>query len=220
MDDSKWERFGLAGGVLFVVLIVVGTLIGGITPKPTDSAAKIAHYFTQHQTALKFGAYLSGAAAVPFLWFAGTLWSRLRKAEGGAGRVSMIALAGGVATVALGLIGYAITAFITQYAGDLGPSGAKGFYLLAESFFGISAFAIAVFVAATSVVILRSGMLAKQLGWAGGALVMAWLVAGAGVADNSTWLNTVGLVVFLVWLAWILVLSGLLVMGSEPAAST
>ena len=66
MDDAKWERYGAAAGVIFVVLIVVGALISGSPPSPDDSVRKIASYYEDHTGAIKAGAFLTGLGSLAF----------------------------------------------------------------------------------------------------------------------------------------------------------
>jgi hypothetical protein len=217
VNDSTWERYGLAAGIVFVVLVVVAALIGGAPPKPTDAPAKIASYFRDNQDALKVGSYLNGLAAVTFLWFLGSLWARLRRAEVTGSRLSVIALIGGITSLAFATIASGIVAFVALYVGDLGGGGAQGFYLLATVFLAFSAFALAVFTSATSVMILRYPVVERLLGWVGEGVAALWLVAGIGVADNNAAIHTVGFIAFLVWAGWILILTVLLLTRDAAA---
>jgi hypothetical protein len=220
VNDSTWERYGLAAGIAFVILVVVAALIGGTPPKPTDSAAKILSYFRDNQDALKVGSYLNGLAAVTFIWFLGSLWARLRRAEVTGSRLSVIALVGGIASVAFAIVAGGIVAYIALYVGELGGSGTQAFYLLSTVFLAFSAFGLIVFTSATSVMLLRYPIVEPFLGWVGEGIAVLWLVAGIGVADNDTAIHTVGNIAFLVWAAWILVLTVLLLTRDTAAADT
>lgn len=216
-DDATWERYGLAAGIVFVVLVVIAALIGGAPPKPTDSTGVIGSYFRDNQDALKVGAYLNGLAAVTFLLFLGGLWTRLRRVEGQASRLSVVALAGGIAALGLAVIANAVTAYVALYVGDLGAGGAKAFYLLAVIVLSFAAFGLAVFVSATSVLILRHRFVERWLGWIGEAIAALWLIAAIGVADNNTPIHTLGFIAFLLWAGWLLILAVLLLTREAPA---
>ena len=212
MDEAKWERWGALAGVVFVVLAVIGGFIGGSPPKASDSAEKIAKYFQDNQGNLKVGAYLTGLALVPLLWFLGTLFGRLRRAEGGAGRVSRIALTGGIAAAAIAMVGNGFGAYSALH-----PEASAGSYQISSVLLGYAAFAIAVFVAATSIVVLRTGLLPSWFAWAGEALAIAWLIGAASVSTESTAIFTIGFVVFLLWAVWLVVLSVLLYQAPQTA---
>ncbi len=213
MDDAKWEQWGALAAIAFVVLLIASVLIGGSPPKVTDSAAKITKYFSDNQDALKIGSYLGGLALIPFLWFLGTLFGRLRRAEGGAGRVSQIALIGGVVLVALAMVGNAITA-----VGALHLDQSAGAFIVASAVFGYVSFAAAGFVAATSVVVLRTSFLPSWFGWAGAAVAIVWLVGAASVSTNSDAIAAVQLVALIAWALWLIALSVMLYRAPQPAS--
>ena len=219
MEDSSWERYGLAAGIVFVVLVVIAALIGGSPPKPSDSVAKVFSFFRDNQDALKVGSYLNGLAAVAFLWFLGSLWAQMRRAEGTASRVSVVALIGGIGALGMAFVANSVSAYLALYVGTLGAT-TKSLYLLAVVFLAFSSFFVAVFTSATSVTILRYGFVERWMGWAGEVIAALWLIAGFGVADDNTTIFTVGFVAFLLWAIWLLVLSVLLLTRESAAAAT
>jgi len=202
MDDAKWERWGALAGVVFIALIVIAALIGGSPPKPADPPNEILKYFKDNQDALRVGSYLLGLAVVPFLWFLGTLFGRLRRAEGGNGRVAGIALTGGVVAIAIATVAGGLGAYAALH-----PEGSVGIFQISTILFGYVSFAAAIFVAGVSVVAMRTGLLPKWLVWGGEVLALAWLVAGAGVSTEKDAINVVGFIVFLAWAVWIVAVS-------------
>ncbi len=100
MGDRDWERLGAATGAISVLLFIIGF---GILPTPPDvdaPAIEIHSYYVDEQGGIQASMVLLAAALFFFIWFLGSLWSALRDAEGGTGRVSSIAFAGGVVSAA------------------------------------------------------------------------------------------------------------------------
>jgi hypothetical protein len=96
MRDSEWERLGAATGAFSVLLFIIGF---GIYPDPpaVDAGAIEVHaYYAEEQDGIQASLVLLTAALFFFIWFLGSLRSALRAAEGGTGRVSAIAFAGGL----------------------------------------------------------------------------------------------------------------------------
>jgi hypothetical protein len=213
MNDLKWEQYGAVAGLVFVVLVVIAAFIAGVPPEPTDPPRQIHEFYRDHERALKAGVFLSGVGAVAFLWFLASLWAKLRER-----RLAMVAVGGGVATIGFALVSAAITSTTALRIGDLTPNQAKFFYLLQGIVIGMASFSIAALVAATSIAALRSKVFPAWLGWASAALALAWLVAGLGVASKRSALFTYGFVIFLVWLAWVLVISYFLLQPQQQAA--
>ena len=94
MNDSKWQRYALVGGPIFVVLAIVGTALAGSPPAPDDSTEEINSFFADNHGAIKTGAWLGVLAALFLVWWFATLWRHMADAEGGRPRLAIISLGG------------------------------------------------------------------------------------------------------------------------------
>lgn len=116
--------------------------------------------------------YLIAFAGLFLLWFMGSVWNILRRAEGGSAGLSVVAVSSGVLLAAMlfaaGATAVSMPASIelgeeAQVGADIGRLGwAAGFFLLVYAMFaGIG------FIGAVSALILRTGFLPRWLAWTG-----------------------------------------------------
>jgi Domain of unknown function (DUF4386) len=214
VDEAKFEKWGALAGVVFVVLAVVGAFIAGTPPKLSDPDGKIIKFTKDNQDALRCATYLAGLGLVFFAFFLGVLWTRLRRAEGGTGR-----LAATVAIAGAGTLGLAGAANAVAGYGALHPLESAGTYRLSSVVFGFLGFTILVWVEATSIVILRTKFLPAWMGWIGMLIALGWLVGAASVSTENDTIFAIGFVVFVVWALWVLVLSVMLFRTTESAST-
>ena len=220
MDDSrKWERYGALGGILFVILVVVGIAISGSNPKATDSAAKILKYFNDNKDGIKVASFLSVLASVPILWWAGSLWARLRRAEGGQPRLALVAVLGLLLGGAGNLTQTAVGATVALELKNVGATEAKFFFVLSQAFGSGGSIGIAVLVLATSVLALRQGAFPAWLGWVGVLDGILFLVGSYSIATTSDGIGAFGFISFIVWAIWIIATSVIMFQTKEPAAT-
>ena len=218
MDDSKWERWGALGGILFVILVVVSALLPGDPPKTGDSTAEMAKFIADKGDQLRVAGYLGAVAIVPFFWFLGSLWRFLRRDEGGAPRLAVMAALGGVFAVTVGAIGGIVLALLPMVRSSLTPGLLRILYILSSNIAFMALFGIATLLVSASLVIIRSRGMPVWLGYFGVlAAVVALIGAGATVSTNDT-LFTFGFVGFLLASLWILILSVLMLRSAPEAA--
>lgn len=199
-DEDKFAQYGLLAGVVAAVLIAASSFLAGGAPLVGDPDNEILEYLTDKQDPLKIASYLGGLAAVAWLWFLGSLYGRLRTAEGATGRLSRVAMMAGVAGIAVATAGNAINASaVLRPSPDLWRIGAQ--------FYGYTGFFIAVFVAAVSVLLWSSGLLPKWFGYVGEAIAVLFFIGSASVATENDTIALVGYAAFILWLLWVVGLS-------------
>jgi hypothetical protein len=92
------ERWAPIAGIVFVALMVVGSIFVLDVPGPDAPEREIADYLADSDNHMRniIGAYLWVVGALAFLWFLTRLRSDLRRAEGGTGALSNLAFGAGV----------------------------------------------------------------------------------------------------------------------------
>src|SRR3989442_10413179 len=79
MGEDRWEKLAAATGIVFVVIVIVGSFIAGQPPKADDPINKITAFAIDKRFALLLGDYLSAVGVVFALWFFGSLRSYLHR---------------------------------------------------------------------------------------------------------------------------------------------
>jgi hypothetical protein len=218
MEDSKWERYAALGGFVFVVLNVVAAFLPGTPPAVDDSNKQIAKYFTDHSGAIKAGQILAGIGTIGLLWWLGSLWRMMCRAENERPRLAIVAVVSLGMSGVLAMMSGVFIAETAIYIKTIGE-GAKGSYTLSIVTISAAGFFIVAFLSAWSALNWRTKMLpmwTSYLGWLAGA---GFLVATGGSASGRNLFGVVGLGSFLVWCVWILAVSTFMWRGAASTTS-
>lgn len=179
MDYWRREQLGVASGIGAVVLFVIGFSLITSWPQPDATGEELREFILASRTTLLAQAFLIGVAVLAGMWFFGSMRSTLRRAEGGTGRVSTIAAAGGIGGLAFVLGGTAIGVGVAnQLARTADPGVLLGFWHVSNAVFVFAAFPFVLAIGAASVVALRTGILPRWLAY-GGVVPIALSAIGA-----------------------------------------
>jgi hypothetical protein len=218
VTDAKLERScALVGGLVFVATVLASVLIVGGPPGLDDDPVEFGNYFRDNDAAIKIAAYLTGVGAIAALFWLGSLWRAMRRAERGDPLLTIVAAFGLGLAGSAALASSAINSAVAFRVDDVADPAAK--YSFTESYVlgSMTAFGIAALVGAVSLLALRTGFLPSWLGSAGLALAIAFVFAGGAVADDTDAMAVIGFIVFLLWLVWFVIVSVLLARKSAAA---
>lgn len=206
MNKAMWDRWAPFSGIVFVALLVATFFLPAKTPPDTgDSAATWVSFIEAHRTAILANAYVSGLAIVFFLFFLGSLVTRLRAA--GEQRLGAVALGGGLVLAGLALIWMSMQAAIAwNLVHDLQPGDVK--MLLVAPMFGFG-FPLAALAGAASIAAWRSNFWRSWFSQAGLVGALWFVVGGAALARDGFFSpqGAYGFISFLAFLAWMLLAS-------------
>ena len=218
MDDTKWERWGALGGIVFAVLVLVTVILPGEPPGIGDSTSDVVEFIADKGDELRYSAYIGGVATIFLFWWLGSLWRLMRRLEGGSPRLTVAALAGGVlASVFAGIGGIMLGALPIIGVRTLGPGGARAFYVVATCLGFAALFGIAVLVGSASILFIRMRSMGL-LGWFGVVVAVVSVFGGYAVASTRDELMALGVIGFLGALLWVVILSVFMLRRApEPA---
>ncbi len=218
MTDEIWERYAWMAGIASIVLFVIATFIAGSPPNPSDSVRKVFNYVHGNPDAIRWGGFVVDIGIVLFAFWLAALASAVRRALQAPSGIVTLVIVGGVIGLALALLGTAIANVEVLRIHQLGSSGVYFFFGLGYLIAAAANFGTAVLVGAVALAGLRGKAFPSWFVAASGALAAAFIVAGIGVATFRNEIATVGLVVFLVWALWVVVISVLML--RRPARAT
>jgi hypothetical protein len=180
--DWRWERLQPLTGVLAVGLWVIGVVISESVQPAGDSGEDVLANFQENGGLILTGGFIFQLGCLFFIWFLGTLWARLRWAEGGLGRLATTAFGGGLATAI-----FLLALPATDMAGalnneEIGASTAEALTVFDDVFFIGAELSAAVLVTAVGLVAILTGALPRWVGWVSFALALWLLIAPVGWA--------------------------------------
>jgi hypothetical protein len=209
---ERLRLLGAAGGALFAIVIVVAF---AIAPGPSSAAdVKVIDYYTGHGNAAIWQAVLGGFGIVAFVWFAAVFsgWSPAGPAV----------LASAAAMAAL----YSVTLGSWETLGenfkdvgvvDVSSETYRDAHFLYDVGVGAAHMALfmdAAFVGATTAALFTTAVPRRRLGGLGIVLTAVFLInAPLQIFGTADWTDGVGAIVFLALLAWVFVLSIVLVVS-------
>jgi hypothetical protein len=209
MTRSNLERYAPLTGIVFVVLVVIAAIVGGETPDVDDSTISVVRWWQDNDTSQIWANSIAAWSTIFLVWFAGSLRTALRRAEGEPGRLSVVSF-GGALLIAAGLLSFAGFGFaaadIADDVPDVAPAVVQTLSVLNSDFFLLVAGGTGLFMIATGLAVVRFGALPTWMGYV--AVVL-------GIAA----VTPLGFFAFLATGIWILIASVLLYQRGQPSAA-
>ena len=172
LSGPAWEQYAWVAGILYVLAVLAESAIGlGVGINQNDSAAKIATELADHRTRL---VVIEGLCVVYTAMFPIYLWKLydrfLRTDADGSRALGALLLVGGVLFVALhavsdvGLYGV-LDGKLASFGAQHDHSVSYTLYLLTYALDSVADIFGSLFAFAAGVLVFRSGVLPRWLGW-------------------------------------------------------
>jgi len=224
---SAWEQRAVSCGVAFVVLFVVGLVLGAAGTVDLDGTpAQVAASYDDNDTLLLASERVLVLAVFFFLAFVAGLGSALRRVEGLGGWLAGVAVAGGAAAgvlllVAAGVAGVEVHEGVCAHdpspsecsgaEGSLDPGSFSLLQALNFEFLVLSAIPLGILLAATAIVARRTPSIPRWLGAAAGTL--------AALFPLATIVKFAVFVLYVPFLAWVVLTSVILARRASQLSS-
>ena len=201
MTERGFDRFFPLAGVVAVALWVIGlVIVEGASSTNAETPAENLAAYQEDALAISIGGFLFMLGAAFFLWFLGSLRSRLVAVEPPPSHLTAIAFAGGVATAICLLLvpGPNLAAAINE--DDLSAEAAQAMAVVDDAFFVGAEVAAIVLLVATGLLALRTGVLPRWVAWLSFAIALVLVIAPVGWAalifGFPVWVLAVSLLLF------------------------
>lgn len=191
-----WEsKVAPLSGVLFALLLIAGFVVDPNTEFMPPERDIVAHLH-EGPVRVMTAAYLGVLAALALVWFSGSLYKSIRRIDDDGGRLSTLALAGGVLASALLVVGRAATVAAAErvwITGSMEPGAAAALFDISAIAIGNGApIGMGVLIGASAIASLRTEGQYRWTGWVS-------LLIALGLVSPYGW------AVLAVALLWVLV---------------
>jgi hypothetical protein len=212
--ERRLPDWAVLGGVAFVVLFVIGTLLMySDTPMGDDPPSKMIEYFgdSGHRDRISIAWIVAGFGFLFFLFFVAALREVVLRLEGD-GILATLTATGGAIYAALGLTAFSLETGVRTMSDDtyqhkVFPEVIHAADDASWMIHAAGGAALAVMILAVSIAFLRSAAMPSWLGWIG--------IVGALAAL----LSLIFFPIF-VWLLWVLVVSVMLFVRGVSGPAT
>jgi hypothetical protein len=199
MQRSSKEWLVPLTGVVFMVLLVVSFIVQGSPKDAKHPVNEIVNWYVDNKDSAQIASVIGAVAAVFLLFFGAYLRKVLQAAEGENAMLPILSLIG-LSIVAVGAAIDGTILFATaEAADDIDPSAVQALQALWDNDFLPFLVGTAVFVWATGISVLRTGVLPKWLGWVAILLgiVTVTPVGFIGAAGAGVWIVIVSILLSL-----------------------
>ena len=193
-------------GVAFIVIVIIGFLIGGEPPDLEDGTRGLVEHYTDNKDSIMVGAAIVTLGTAMFVFFGGYLRSVLT-AAGDASFLPTVAFAGTVIFAVGAAIDAMISFALAETADEISGESVVTLSALWENDFMPFVLGIFIFLMATGLSVVRTGALPK---WLGFIMILVALTA----------FTPIGFVAFLGTAILVLVLSVLLTIRAGRPSTT
>lgn len=216
---GPWRMSGMSG-ILFVLLSFVASGMNVEPPPYNRDAASFAPWLNANGDWFRLGHFVAALAFLLFYFpfFAG-LCERLRQAEGHPAIWSRVAWAGAIMSPAAGATSGSFIMALSLVGGRVSPdvmvfAAAANFYA-----FVVSGAVSGVVTIGAAIVILRTGVFPRWLGWIGATAGLAAILGCAALVENDPGgvFATIGELGWLAYFLWIVFVSVALIRARDLA---
>jgi hypothetical protein len=189
LSERRWDPIAPLAGIPAVVLIFLGGMVsdsGNAPEKPEDATPqRVLTFFSEDEESIFVSTLLFVVGIALFMWFAAAVRARLAAAEPGSGRLASLALAGATGMAVLILVGVSFMlsgAIAVDEDVPLAPETAQALWIAGDGAFFSAWIMAGIFLAATAVSALRSGLFPSWLAWLSLAMAVALFIPWIGWA--------------------------------------
>ena len=214
-----WERNWRASGIGAVLFLVVAFIIYGSSPDVGASADKLVSFYDGDRTRILIATIIFCLGFLNLLWFAAALATDLRDAGKGGWATAVT-----ISAAALGVMFFVRMTVRALLAFSVAGSGSdqitSALSELGWALTVVISYPAAMFVMSGAFGLWRAAIISTRFFWIGVAAVVLLVLGGTTWASDGFWApdGAYALISQLIFIVWVAVLSGFLVMRQPSAA--